>query len=110
MTQLERKDIQLFRPKGIRRYWIVTSIDSVAKHIKAHQKQLAQEHVLTEDFTTMYTKLPPENIKAGVSHAVREAFDFYGPKATFSLKWSRDGKADVVIEDKGPFCQDDVIA
>ena len=37
MAQLERKDIQLFRPKGIRRYWIVTSIDAVARQIKVSQ-------------------------------------------------------------------------
>ena len=110
MTQLERKDIQQFRPKGIRRYWIVTSIDSVAKHIKAHQKELAQEQVLTEDFTTMYTKLPHDSIKAGVSHAVKEAFDFYGTKNMFNLKWARDGKAEVVFEDKGAFSQDEAIA
>ena len=108
MAQLERKDIQQFRPKGIRRYWIVTSVDAVAKHVKVHQKELAQEQVLTEDFTTMYTNLPPDKILAGVRQAVKEAFDFFDPKATFNLKWSRDGKAEVVIEDKGAFCQDHV--
>ena len=104
MSQLEKKDEEQFRPKGIRRYWIVTSIDAVAKHIKAHQKQLAQEQVYTEDFTTMYTKLPPENIKEGVKAAVTEAFEFFNPKATFNLKWDRKGKAEVVIEDNGAFC------
>ena len=104
MIQLERKDVQKFRPKGIRRYWIVTSIDAVAKHIKTHQKELAHEEVYTEDFTTMYTKLPPESIKEGVKVAVTEAFQFFNPKATFNLKFDRKGKAEAVIEDNGAFC------
>ena len=104
MIQLERKDVQKFRPKGIRRYWIVTSVDAVAKHIKTHQKELAQEEVYTEDFTTMYTKLPPESIKEGVKAAVTEAFQFFNPKATFNFKWDRKGKAEAVIEDNGAFC------
>ena len=108
MIHLERKDMQLFRPKGIRRYWIVTSVDTVARHIKVHQKELAQEQVITEDFTTMYTKLPPEKIKSGVRAAVQEAFDFFDADATFNLKWARDGKAEVVFDDKGSFCKENV--
>ena len=62
MDQLEQKDIKLFRPKGIRRYWIVRSVDPVARHIKTHQKELAQ----AEDFTTMYTNLSIDDIKEGL--------------------------------------------
>ena len=109
MTQLEQKDIKLFRPKGIRRYWIVTSVDAVARHIKTHQKLLAQEHVFTEDFTTMYTKLPHTNIKEGLKEVVTEAFDFFNTKASFNLKWDRDGKAEVAIDENGTFCLEHVI-
>jgi hypothetical protein len=110
MTQLERKDAQMYRPKGIKRYWIVTSVDAVAKHIKAHQKDLAQEQVYTEDFTTMYTKLPPDKIKEGVAKAVREAFQFYAPDsaAAFSLKWTNAGDAEAVFDDKGTYTVDNV--
>ena len=85
MAQLERKDIQLFWPKGIRRYWSVTSIDAVARHIKVNQNLLAQEQVYTEDFTTMSTKLPLDHIKEGVKAVINEAFEFFNPKATFNL-------------------------
>ena len=108
MHQLERKDVEHYRPKGIRRYWIVTSVDAVAKHIKAHQKMLAQEQVITEDFTTMYTKLPPDNIKSGVHAAVKEAFEFFDKAAVFNLKWSRDGNAEVVFDDEGGFTQNHI--
>ena len=99
VTQLERKDIQNFRPKGIRQFWIVTSVDAVPRHIKVHQKTLAQGQVITEDFTSMYTKLPPDKIKK--IHAVQEAFEFFNPNATFNLKWTKDGKAEVVIDENG---------
>ena len=109
MAQLERKDIQHFRPKGIRRYWIVTSVDAVARHIKVNQKLLAQEQVYTEDFTTMCTKLPLDHIKKGVKAVIHEAFKFFNPKATFNLKWDRKGKAEAVIEDSGTFTVDNVL-
>ena len=110
MTQLERKDIEKYRPLGIRRYWIVTAVDAVARHIKTHQKELAKEEVFTEDFTTMYTKLPPDKIKTGVGVAIKEAFDFFDPKATFSLKWARDGSAEVVFDSQGIFTQVHVLS
>ena len=47
---------------------------AVSKHIKVHQKTLAQEEVWTEDFVTMYTKLPLQRIQEGVWRAVQEAF------------------------------------
>ena len=110
MIQLERKDLQLFRPQGIKRYWIVTSVDTVAKHIKAHQRELAQEQVYTEDFNTMYTKLPHQKIIDGVSLVVKEAFAFYNPStsSSFNLKWS-NGDAEVVMDDKGAFSQEHVL-
>ena len=58
----------------------------------------------------MYIKLPPDKIKVGVSAAVKEAFDFHDPDATFNLKWARDGKAEVVFDEKGAFNYQNVLA
>jgi hypothetical protein len=108
MAQLEQKDIKEYRPRRVRRYWVVTSVDAVAKHLKVHQRDLAQEDVWTEDFTTMYTKLPLDRILQGVSAAVVEAFSYFlqGRQQTevnFNLRWTNDGRADVEIHEKGAF-------
>ena len=120
MHQLEQKDINVYRPRGIRRYWVVTDVDTVAKHIKAHQKTLAQEEVWTRDFTTMYTKLPLQRIYAGVCKAVEEAFNYYastfdskGQKqdpadAKFTFKWSNYGAAELKFVNDGDFQMADI--
>ena len=109
MSQLELKDEKEYRPRGIKRYWIVTSVDAVARHLKTFERQLAQERVWTEDFTTMYTNLPPEKLKQGVTYAVQEAFDFFGPERTFTLKWSNEGDAEICFDDSGTFSASHVL-
>lgn len=120
MRLLEDKDEKLWRPKGIRRYWIVTSVDTVAKHIKAHQKDLAQEEIWTNDFTTMYTKLPIQRIHEGVTKAIHEAFSHFvstrkptekltAEMVRFKLEWTNYGDCTLVISEKGPYHIQDIL-
>lgn len=76
MLALEAKDIKVFRPRGIKRYWIVTSVDTVAKHIKIHQQRLGKKEVWSRDFSTTYTMLDHDRLVSGVSRAVKEAFEY----------------------------------
>ena len=58
----------------------------------------------------MYTKLPPDKIKEGVVKAVRKAFQLYAPDsaAAFSLKWTNDGDAKAVFDDKRTYMADSI--
>jgi len=113
MQILEAKDIKLFRPKGIKRYWIVTSVDAVAKEIKMHQKRLANHEVWTDDFTTMYTMLDHQRLTEGVGHAIKEAFEYQSERISraprVTLKWLPDGKCHASFSDDGAFELDDVL-
>lgn len=116
MKQLEEKDVKVWRPQGIRRYWIVTSVDQVAKHIKVHQRLLAQEQVWTDDFTTMYTKLPGRRLYEGVSRAINEAIQYYASTCKkapedikFRFDWSNQGDAQIVFDHESAFTFEDVL-
>ena len=76
MLTLEAKDIREFRPQGIKRYWVVTSVDPVVKHIKIHQQRLSKHAVWTRNFETMYTNLEHDRLIYGVRQAVTEAFQY----------------------------------
>lgn len=41
---------------------------------------------------------------------MQEAFDFYNAKATFNLKWTREGKAEAIFDDNGAFSKENVVS
>ena len=54
MHMLLKKDMQLYRRTGVRRYWIVNSAEEVAQQMK-QLKAETQGRLWTRDFTSMYT-------------------------------------------------------
>ena len=115
MLTLEAKDIREYRPQGIKRYWVVTSVDPVAKQIKIHQQRLAKLAVWTRDFETMYTNLEHDRLVAGVRRVVTEAFEYqkrrlqaqHLPK--LALKWDSQGKCTASFSADGTFAMAQVL-
>ena len=70
---LKHKDDILYRQKGIRRCWIVNSIDDVFCCIKNNHDLLCNLNPRTFDFTTMYLSLPHSVIFKNIYYSVNEA-------------------------------------
>ena len=75
MTMLRRKDTQLFREAGVRRYWIVHSAEEVAQQLKC-LNATTLGRLWTHDFTAMYTSLPQQAVFQQVVKACEEAFAY----------------------------------
>ena len=54
MSTLELKDRATMRPQGLRRYWVVTGVDAVARDLKHNAMFLSKIPVWRRGFTTMY--------------------------------------------------------
>ena len=87
LRTLEQKDRIKFRPQGIKRYWIVTSVNTVAFDLKTSYDKMIDSYLWTRDFTTMYTMIPQEKLIEGVMKAVVEAQEWF--KETKGSKFDR---------------------
>ena len=76
MGTLKAKDDILQQEEGIKRYWVVTSVDEVARQLKGIPSNYTNNTPYTRDFTRMYTSLPQDKIANGVLKAVQEALTF----------------------------------
>jgi len=76
MEVLQIKDDELFMRKGIRRYWIISNMDTFFLDLKKYKHQLHGLRPRTFDFTKMYTCLEHEKIRKNLSIAVEEAIRF----------------------------------
>ena len=72
MALLKEKDMN----SKYKRYWIVESDKDIAADIKLNTTRLKGLSPKTHDFTTMYTRLPHQEIKDKVNEAIKEAFEF----------------------------------
>ena len=109
MTILDLKDRREFRPRGVKRYWVVTSVDTVAADLKSRSSELAKLPVWTRDFTTMYTNLSHQKVTDGVINAIAEAIEYHnkGRKSRndrFQLKYDRLGNATASLAQDGLTC------
>ena len=111
MSTLLDKDKKEFRTNGIKRHWIVTSVDQVAADIKIIDKDKPPPQEAapwTRDFKRMYTNLPTENIIKGVGKAIKEAIEYIAKtngtdasKICFDFKYDRDGRATAEFTEAG---------
>ena len=106
MSLLEQKDRKTMRLKGLKRYWVVTSVDTVARDLKKNDSFLSKQPVWTRDFTTMYTNLDQMRIRAEVMKAGKEALEFANTgnsagKNFFDVKFDRLGKAKASLQGSG---------
>ena len=106
MSSLEDKDRKLWRPRGVKRNWIVTSVDPVARDLHKDAARLFLLPVCTRDFTTMYTNLGYAKIIQEVMKAVRKALSFVNSgrtsgKQCFELKFDRQGKVTATFSKDG---------
>ena len=72
MALLKGKDMN----SKYKRYWIVESDKDIAADIKLNTTRLKSLSPKTHDFTTMYTRLPHQEIKDKVNEAIKEVFEF----------------------------------
>ncbi|KAJ9468595.1 Protein STIP1-like protein [Diplonema papillatum] len=76
LATLRSKDEATFLQTGIRRFFVVESVDDVAVHIKTNYARLRKKAPRTFDFKEMYTKIPQKQIVDYVMSAVAEAFEY----------------------------------
>ncbi|KAJ9439183.1 hypothetical protein DIPPA_11747, partial [Diplonema papillatum] len=76
LATLRSKDEAAFSQTGIRRFFVVESVDDVAVHIKTNYARLRKKAPRTFDFKEMYTKIPQKQIVDYVMSAVAEAFEY----------------------------------
>ncbi len=80
LRALKEKDAAILKKTGVKRFFIVESVDDVAVHLKTHYTKLRGKKPDTFDFTEMYTKLPQEAIITSTMKAVDEALAFMTAK------------------------------
>ncbi|KAJ9457807.1 hypothetical protein DIPPA_04207 [Diplonema papillatum] len=89
LATLQGKDEVSRAKTGIRRFFVVESIDGVAVHIKTNYARLRKKTPRTFDFKEMYTKIPQQRIVDYVMLAVLEAFEYAKSEKGFDLKAQR---------------------
>ncbi|KAJ9460032.1 Kinesin-like protein 3 [Diplonema papillatum] len=89
LATLQGKDEASRAKTGIRRFFVVESIDGVAVHIKTNYARLRQKVPRTFDFKEMYTKIPQQRIVEYVMLAVSEAFEYAKAERGCDLKARR---------------------
>ena len=65
---------------GIKKFFVVESIDDVAKYMKLNYDTVKKATPTTRDFTSMYTSLDQEAVIEGVCWCVEQAFENKGNK------------------------------
>jgi hypothetical protein len=90
MESLYNKDLES-RARGIRRYWVVKSIEEFVKEFRTHSDQLEKLPWRTVDFTTMYTVLPHDDVFRSVMSSVIEAWTFQEQKSGKVLRLTLSG-------------------
>ena len=81
LLTLKSKDHMEYVKTGVRKYFIVDSVDEVIQRIKSNYPEfLKYAEPKTYDFTTMYSNLKHKVLKRNCKEAVDEAFRFSGKK------------------------------
>ena len=76
MSALKRQDREEEARTGVRKYFIVESIDEVAAVIKQHEDSLAKLTPRTFDFSAMYSTIPQNHALQHLHEAITRAFTF----------------------------------
>lgn len=98
MRTLRAKDDEHIRTTGVRRYFTVESFDEVAQFLRKWKRINAVKKVYTGDFSTMYTRIPHDDLIRTVRVACNEAFEWNAaqsrrPLSETRLYWSKSGVA-----------------
>ena len=80
MSALKNQDRAEEAKTGVRKFFIVESIDDVAAVIKQHENELAKLTPKTFDFSAMYGTIPQDHAIQQLSQAITRAFEYMDNK------------------------------